>query len=145
MTGLSSVQFFSLLTVFLVTGGCTEDTPPDPMEAERGYGAPVSETDAVPVPAIAAEPDRYVGHTVTADGRIVRVSNSGCTLVLDGEGQPSLRIDAVRTETECAWKLPRDARGFAVATGTLRRTEDTLHMSTRGVELTPMRLPDGDE
>lgn len=145
MTGLFSVHFFSLLAVFLVAGGCTEDTPPNPMEAARGYGAPVSETDAVPVPALAAEPDRYAGRTVTADGRIARVTNSGCTLVLDGEGQPSLRIDAVRTDNECTWKLPRDASGFAVAAGTLRRTEDTLRMSARGVELTPIGPPDKDE
>jgi hypothetical protein len=129
-----------VLVVGLVLGACGADAP-DPSAAETAYGAPVDATSAIPAPAITAEPDRYEGGRVTVDGRIVSVTSGGCTLHLGTEEGPPLRVEAGRTREEaCAWRVPVETNGFAVAAGTLRVAGDTLRLVASGVRVTPVRL-----
>lgn len=125
----------------LLVGGCGGDPPPDPADAQRTYGASVDATDAIPAPAVAAEQDRYLGTRVTVDGRIEAVTNEGCTLHLETASESPLRVEATRTEEdECAWQMSSDANGFAVAAGTLRATNDSLHLSANGLQETPVHV-----
>jgi len=133
-----------VLVMGLVLGACGADAP-DPSAAETAYGAPVDVTSAIPVPAVAAESDRYGDGRVTVDGRIVSVTSDGCTLRLDAADGPPLRVEAVRTqEGECAWRVPPKTSGFAVAAGTLHGAGDTLRLAANGVRVTPVRLPSPD-
>lgn len=134
------VRSVIVLALGLVLGACGADAP-DPDAAETAYGAPVDATSAIPVPAVVAEPDRYVGGRVTVDGRIVSVMSGGCTLHLDTDDGPPLRVEAGRPQAgECAWRVPRESDGFAVAAGTLRAARDTLRLIANGVRVTPVRL-----
>jgi len=133
----------SLLVIALVLGACGADAP-DPSKAETAYGAPVDPTAALLVPAVAAEATRYVGGRVTVDGRIVSVAAGGCTLHLETPDGPPLRVDAVRAEDPCTWRVPPETDGFAVAAGTLRATADTLRLAANGVRVTPVRLSEPD-
>lgn len=125
----------------LLLGACGGDAPRNRAAAEQTYGAAVDATDAIPTPAVAAEAARYVGTRVTVDGRIADVARDGCTLHLDAETGPPLRVDAVRAgEESCAWQVPADIEGFAVAAGTLRTAGDTLRLNANGVQVTPVRI-----
>ena len=133
----------SLLPLFvagLLLGGCGDGPPSTPAAADTTYGAAVNATDAIPAPAVAAEPDRYVGRRVTVDGRIGAVAQDGCTASLQTDGGPPLRIDAPRDRAgACAWRLPAGRDGIAAATGTLRVERDTLRLPANGVQVTPLR------
>lgn len=145
MTDSSSGRLLLIVAVALLTGGCGGDAPSNPAGADTTYGAPVDATDALPAPVLAAEPDQYIGRRVTADGRILTVQNTGCTLHVDTEAGTPLRIDAPQSENSCTWHVPSTTKGFAIATGTLRRVEDTLRMTAPGVRVTPTHLDDDRE
>lgn len=142
VTDFSSGRWLFMFAVVLLTGGCSGDAPSNPAGADTTYGAPVDATDAIPAPAIAAEPDPYVGHRITADGRILNVERTGCTLHVDTESETPFQIDAPRSEKSCTWQVPSTTKGFAIATGTLRRADDTLRMTAPGVRITPTHLDD---
>ena len=141
MTSLNRPSEAALIfAVCLALAGCGGDAAPNPAAADTTYGAAVDATDAIPVPAVAAEANRYTGPPITVDGRIVDVGQSGCTLHL-ATGGPPLRVDAVRTgDSSCAWQVPTGEEGVAVAAGTLRVDGDTLRLSANGVQVTPVRL-----
>ncbi len=141
MTVLSRLSDVVLvLTALLVVGGCSDEVPSNPDAADTTYGTPFDPTDAVPVPAVAAEPDRYRGRRVTVDGRVRTVSQEGCTLQLDTETGPPLRVEAIRSgEDSCAWQIPAGTEGIAVAAGTLRVDADTLRLTANGVRVTPLQ------
>jgi hypothetical protein len=147
-------RLLPLLLLGLVPAACGGTSDAD--QAETTYGTPVDATEALPAPAVAAEDSLYVGHTVTIDGRITAVRASGCALHLSTDAAPlvvaaprpkersSLRA-AARTDADgCGWAVPRDATGFAVASGTLRVADDTLRLVANGVRVTPVRLSDPD-
>lgn len=130
-----------LLAVPPLIVACGSDAPENPIEAQQTYGAPVDATDAIPVPAAAAEQDRYLGRRVTIDGRIIRIRSDGCALTLDTGDNAPLRVEASRIPDDgCAWQIPAETRGFAVAVGSLRVERDTLHLTANGVQVTPVGL-----
>jgi hypothetical protein len=52
---------------------------------------------------------------------------------------------AARTDAgNCAWQVPNNAQGFAVAAGTLRTVGDTLRLPANGVRVTPVRVSNLD-
>jgi len=135
-------RLLPLLLLGLVLGACGGASDAD--QAETTYGTPVDATDAMPAPAVAAEDSVYVGHRVTIDGRITAVRASGCTMQVATDAAP-LVVTARRTDAgDCAWQVPRDAQGFAVASGTLRVADDTLRLTANGVRVTPVRLSNPD-
>lgn len=136
------------LLVVAVTGfllaACGSGTS-NPSEAQQTYGAPVDAIDAFPAVAVAAEADAYVGRSLAVDGRIAAVRDDGCTLQLETNEGPPLLVTAVRTEGDgCAWQVPDDEDGVAVAAGPLRLDDDTLRLSANGVEVTPVHPMDSD-
>ena len=149
---LLRLSFFSLA---LLLGACRTGAP-DSNRAETTYGTPVDATEAIPAPAVAAEDSLYVGHRVTIDGRITAVWTSGCAIQVSTDAAPlvvtaprpkggSSRRAARRTDTgDCAWQVPGDAQGFAVAAGTLRVADDTLRLSADGVRVTPVGFSNPD-
>jgi len=144
-----------VLLLGLLLGACGTGAS-DADQAETSYGTPVDATEALPAPVVAAEESLYVGHRVTIDGRITAVQASGCKVQLATDAAPlvmaaprpkegsSLRA-APRTDTgDCAWQVPNDTQGFAVAAGTLRVTGDTLRLTANGVRVTPVRISSPD-
>ena len=145
MHHVPATSFLPLLLVGLLLGGCGDGPPPDPAAADTTHGAAVDATDAIPAPAVAAEPNRYVGRRVTVDGRIERVAQDGCAVYLHTDGGPPLRVDAARDSTgPCAWQLPPGSDGIAAATGPLRADGDTLRLPANGVQVTPVRISETD-
>jgi len=135
-------RLLPLLLLGLVLGACGGASDAD--RAETTYGTPVDATEALPVPALAAEDSLYVGRRVTIDGRIIAVRASGCAVHLSTDATPIV-VNTVRTDAgDCAWQVPRDANGFAVAAGTLRVAGDTLRLSANGVRVMPVRLSSPD-
>ena len=131
------------LLVGLLLGACGSGAS-DSNRADTTYGAPIDATDAMPAPAVAAEDSLYRGHRVTIDGRITAVRASGCDMQLATDATP-LVVAASRSEAgDCAWQVPSDAQGFAVAAGTLRTAGDTLRLTANGVRVTPVRVSSPD-
>ncbi|PSQ72008.1 MAG: hypothetical protein BRD26_03135 [Bacteroidetes bacterium QH_1_64_81] len=134
------ISFFCVLG--LLMGGCRGGG--DPTKVEKNYGAAVDATEAVPAPAVAAEDSLYLGHRVTIDGRITAIRAGGCEVQLAIDAAP-LVVAASRSEAgDCAWQVPNDAQGFAVAAGTLRTAGDTLRLTANGVRVTPVRVSNSD-
>lgn len=138
---LLKYPLLALLALVVLTA-CGGETARTPATAQQSYGASVAASEARPAPAIAAEPDRYVGRRVTVDGRITRIAEDGCQLALDTT--PALYVDAARSAEGCAWTVPAGADGVAIATGTLRRIGDSLRLSANGVQVTPVRVETTD-
>ncbi len=131
------------LLLGLLLGACGSGGS-DANEADATYGASIDATTAVPAPAVAAEDSLYVGHALTVDGRITRVGPNGCEVRLDTDATP-LVVTTARTDAgNCAWQVPEDAQGVAVAAGTLRVAGDTLRLTANGVRVTPIRLSSPD-
>lgn len=131
------------LLVGLLLGSCGSGAS-DSNRADTTYGAPIDATDAMPASAVAAEDSLYRGHRVTIDGRITAVRASGCDMQLATDATP-LVVAASRSEAgDCAWQVPSDAQGFAVAAGTLRTAGDTLRLTANGVRVTPVRISSPD-
>lgn len=132
------------VVVGLLVGGCGESSG-DPAQAQATYGASVNATEAVPAPAVAAEESLYGGRVRAIDGRIAGVGADGCHFRLDTGGNPPLLVRAARTEDgSCAWRVPPETDGFAVAVGTLRTVRDTLRLIANGVRVTPVQLKGPD-
>ena len=131
------------LLVGLLLGACGSGAS-DSNRADTTYGAPIDATDAMPVPAVAAEDSLYRGQRVTIDGRIAAIRASGCAVRLATDAAP-LVVTAHRTDGgDCAWQGPGDAQGFVVAAGTLRVAADTLRLTANGVRVTPVRILEPD-
>lgn len=133
-----------VLLIGLLLGGCGGDRS-DSTKAETTDGASVDVTDAVPAPAVAAEESLYVDRALAIDGRITSVDRAGCALRLDtGEESPLLVRSARTDDGSCAWRVPVETDGFAVAAGTLRAANDTLRLTANGVRVTPVRFSNPD-
>lgn len=139
------VRLFFVVIAGSLVAGCGNHTAENPEAAQQTYGISVSAADAIPVAAVVADLSRYEGRRISVDGRIAKVSRNGCRLYLENADGPTLRVDAARTENgTCAWQVPLDTEGFAVAAGTLRSESDTLHLAANGLQITPARLDAGD-
>lgn len=133
-----------VLLIGLLLGGCGDGVP-DSSKAETTYGVSVDATHAYPAPAVTAEASLYAGRSVTVDGRVTAVTENGCGYRLDTGDQPPLVVRATRADDgACAWRVPADTDGFAVAAGTLRAAGDTLRLTANGVRVTPVRLTSPD-
>jgi len=156
-----------VLLVSLLLAACGSGTS-DSNRAGTTYGAPIDATNAMPIPAVAVEDSLYRGHKVTIDGRITAVRAGGCEMELATEAAPFIVTAprpkgaprakrgsarrggsgsqaAPRTDAGgCAWRVPSDAQGFAVAAGTLRTAGDTLRLTANGVRVTPVRISSPD-
>ncbi|MFB6232347.1 MAG: hypothetical protein ABEL04_14450 [Salinibacter sp.] len=136
-------RLLPLLLLGMVLGAC--GGTPDADQAETIYGAPVDATTTFPALAVAAEDSLYVGHILTVGGRITEVGAGGCHLRLDTGDEPPLLVTAARTDDgSCAWQVPAETNGFAVAAGTLRASDDTLRLTANGVRVTPVRVSSPD-
>lgn len=132
------------LTLGMLAAGCNNEQSQNPAAAQHTYGTPVDATEAIPAPVVAVEDSFYVGRSVTVDGRIVTVEANGCKMHLATDAVP-LIVTAPRTGADdCAWQVPTDAQGFAVAAGTLRIADDTLRLTANGVRGTPVRISSPD-
>jgi len=135
----SERTLLSLILATLFLAGCGGNAPPNPTDAQHTYGASVDPADALPGTAVFAERDRYAGRRVTVEGRIAGVEQGGCAIRLATDNGSSLRFEATREEDgSCAWSVPTDLKGFAVARGTLR-ADSALHLPVDGVQVTPFR------
>jgi PBP1b-binding outer membrane lipoprotein LpoB len=133
-----------VLLIGLLLGGCGDGVP-DPTKAETTYGVSVDATDAHPAPAVAAEARLYADHFVTVEGRVTAVTENGCHYRIDTGSHSPLLVRAARTDDgSCAWQLPPETNGVAVAAGTLRAAGDTLRLTANGVRVTPVRLSSPD-
>ncbi|WP_263784703.1 hypothetical protein [Salinibacter grassmerensis] len=122
----------------VLLGACSTGET-DVTGAEETWGTSVDATEAVLASAVAAEASAYEGRPVAVEGRIAAVGTAGCEVTLAAGSRP-LVVAAPATEASgCAWTVPGDAQGFAVATGTLRTTDDTLRLTADGVRVTPIR------
>ena len=132
-----------VLLLGLLLGACGAGNS-DFNEAQTTYGTTVDATAAFPASAVAAEERLYVGHALAVDGRITAVGADGCEVRLDTEAAP-LVVTAARTDAgSCAWRVPAETSGFAVAAGTLRTAGDTLRLPANGVRVTPVYIPEPD-
>ncbi|MFB6098836.1 MAG: hypothetical protein ABEK84_06970 [Salinibacter sp.] len=136
-------RFVGGLLLTVVLGACGGSFDAD--RAETTYGRPVDATKAIPAPAVAAEESLYVGKPVAVDGRITSVGSDGCVLRLDAGDEPPLLVRSSHPDDgACAWRVPTETDGFAVAAGTLRTANDTLRLIANGVRVTPVRLSTPD-
>jgi len=133
----SSLPISLVAAVGILLSGCGPEAPTTPTEAQQTYGATVDAANALPVPAVVAEVDRYIGRRVSVDGRVGRVTRDGCTLSLEaGDGPPFLVIAPRVDASSCAWQVPDTTEGFAIA--------DTLRLSANGVQVTPVHVAEPD-
>ena len=124
-----------------VLGGCRTE-PSEPATgvvtdaAWDALGAEVVASAAVAVQSVAAEPERYVGQTVTVEGIVGEVcQNSGCWLTLAvGPEEAPVRVDVPRDSTGAyVYTFPMDISGRRViVTGTLAEGEDAAHEHGEG-------------
>jgi len=129
-----------LIVVGLLLSGCGGSSP-NPTAAQQTYGAAVDAIDAIPVPAIVADRDRYLGTRVPLDGRIAGVRRDGCGLRLATNDGPPLHVNAARSgENACTWQVPSGTEGVVVATGTLRVGADRLRLTANGIHVTPLKV-----
>ena len=135
-------RLLPLLLLGVVLGACGGASDAD--QAETTYGTPVDATEALPAPAVAGEDSLYVGHRVTIDGRITALRKNGCEVHLSTDAAPLVVTARRIAGGNCAWQVPRDAQGFAVASGTLRVADDTLRLTANGVRVTPVRFSNPD-
>lgn len=118
--------------IALAMTACTSDDSSDAIATARHtYGAPVDGGRALPVQAVATEPDAYTGTDVTVEGRISHVcQKKGCWLAMDTKEAMPIRITVPRTESGgYGFTVPTDLTGWATVEGTLR--EVTLDAATQ--------------
>lgn len=127
------------LTLALVLGACSGEYAEVPAAAAvetsslyDAYGQSFSEEGAVPVQAIVAEREAYLGQSVKIEGTVAEVCQmQGCWLTLQtGEGN-NIRIMVARKESgDYAFTVPNDISGRRVVVqGTL--AEETVLEGTQ--------------
>ncbi len=128
-----------LLTLALMLGACNSDSAETPaaaaVQASSAYdtfGESFSDEGAVPVQAVVAEREAYIGQSVKIEGTVAEVCQmEGCWLTLQtGEGN-NIRILVARKESgDYAFTVPTDISGRRVVVqGTL--AEETLLEGTQ--------------
>ena len=97
------------------------------LASDEIYGAQDEAVDVIPVEAVLAEPQHYMGDEIAVAGTVHEVCQmKGCWLMLRGlDTGEGLRVHVERTETgEYAFTVPSDISGrYAVAVGTITTPE----------------------
>ena len=128
-----------LLILALVLGACGAEQAEAPEAAATQttspydtYGEAFSDEGAVPVQAVVAERDQYVGQSVKIEGTVAEVCQmEGCWLTLHAGDADNIRIFVARNEDGgYAFTVPKDISGRRVVVqGTL--AEETLLEGTQ--------------
>lgn len=128
-----------LLIFAFVLGACGAEQAEAPAAAATQtsspydtYGEAFSEEGAVPVQAVVAERDRYVGQSVKIEGTVAEVCQmEGCWLTIHAGDGDNVRILVARKESgDYAFTVPKDISGRRVVVqGTL--AEETLLEGTQ--------------
>ncbi|GAB5521318.1 MAG: DUF4920 domain-containing protein [Rhodothermales bacterium] len=113
------MRILSCALVVLLLTACQQpadlERAPQP-DAYTAYGATVEEDGALPIQAVAAEPEMYTEQNVKVEGTIVKVCQmKGCWLTLDlGDGE-TVRVAVDKTEEgEYTFMFPKDISGRRV-------------------------------
>ncbi len=127
------------LILALVLGACGAEQADAPAAAAAEavspydvYGEAFSDEGAVPVQAIVAERDEYIGQVVKVEGTVAEVCQmAGCWLTLQTGDGNNVRILVARKESgDYAFTVPKDISGRRVVVqGTL--AEETLLEGTQ--------------
>ena len=128
-----------LLILALVLGACGAEQADAPAAAATDtsspydvFGEAFSDEGAVPVQAVVAERDQYVGKPVKIEGTVAEVCQmAGCWLTIHAGAGDNVRILVARKESgEYAFTVPKDISGRRVVVqGTL--AEETLLEGTQ--------------
>ena len=128
-----------LLLLALVLGACAAEQADAPAAAATDMASPYdvfgeafSDEGAVPVQAVVAERDQYIGQAVKIEGTVAEVCQmAGCWLTIQAGDGDNVRILVARTESgDYAFTVPKDISGRRVVVqGTL--AEETLLEGTQ--------------
>ena len=128
-----------LLILALVVGACGAEQADAPAAAATDtaspydvFGEAFSDEGAVPVQAVMAERDQYVGKSVKIEGTVAEVCQmEGCWLTIQAGDGDNVRVLVARKESgEYAFTVPTDISGRRVVVqGTL--AEETLLEGTQ--------------
>ena len=122
----------------LVAGACGTERAETPAAAADAaspydlYGQSFSDEGAIPVQAVLAERDQYIGQSVKIEGTVAEVCQmAGCWLTLQAGDGDNVRILVARKESGAyAFTVPKDISGRRVVVqGTL--AEETLLEGTQ--------------
>ncbi len=130
---------FLLLT--LVLGACGSEQAADAPEAAATdaltpydvYGETFSDEGAVPVQAVVAERDHYLGRSVKIEGTVAEVCQmAGCWLTLQTGDGDNIRILVARKENgDYAFTVPKDISGRRVVVQGMLAEETLLEGTQR--------------
>ncbi len=126
-----------LLMLALVLGACGAEQAETPATTDTTspydvFGEAFSDEGAVPVQAVVAERDQYVGKPVKIEGTVAEVCQmAGCWLTIQAGDGDNVRILVARQESgDYAFTVPKDISGRRVVVqGTL--AEETLLEGTQ--------------
>ena len=127
-------RYVLLLLPLLVLAACQTEPAADAetmATAYDVYGEAFDDAGAVPVEAVVAEPDAYVGQAVTMEGRVSEVCQmAGCWLTFQTLDGQNVRIVVPREEEGgYVFTVPKDLSGRrAVVHGTLDAATVSEHM-----------------
>ncbi len=119
---------FLLFLGCLLLAACRNEPPAEPASPYDAYGAALTDEGAMPVQAVVAQRERYVGQTVKVEGTVAAVCQArGCWLTLQTTDGENVRVVVPRTEdgSDYVFTVPKDISGRRVVVeGTL--AEETL-------------------
>ena len=129
-----------LLLLALVLAACSSEPaeapeaidadPPTPYDV---YGETFSDEGAVPVQAVVAEREAYLGKSVKIEGTVSEVCQmAGCWLTLQAGNGDNIRILVARTEAgNYAFTVPKDISGRRVVVQGMLAEETLLEGTQR--------------
>jgi len=125
-----------LIFVVLLCSACRRESPPnyDSSRTYELYGDSFFLDSTVPVQAVAAEPDVYLGHALNVEGKVQQVSGTTVTWLRLDTGNSSIVRIIVPTpqDGQMAFKVPDDVINRRVIVhGVLRKvlSSNTIGMS----------------
>jgi hypothetical protein len=119
--------FFPLLLMACQSGPEADTSALSPYE---GYGEQITDEGAVPVQAVVAESETFVGQTVKVEGTVAEVCQErGCWLTLRAGDDTLVRVVVPRTESgDYVYTVPKNISGRRVVVeGTLDEARLSEH------------------